>query len=72
LYWGQRLVNLRTSWLAYKICDSNVLQMSTSLSATLPCDKYYALCGVLRLKELEYDSSHSEFQALRAVVLALT
>lgn len=70
--WSRRLFRLRRYYFGYKICPSNVLQLASTLDATLPCDKYYALCGLLRLKSLPYDSSHSERQALEAVILALT
>jgi hypothetical protein len=70
--WCRRLFRLRLYYFEYKICPSNLLQLASSLEATLPCDKYYALCGLLRLKTLKYDSSHSERQALESVILALT
>lgn len=70
--WCRRLFRLRRYYFAYKICPSNVLQLASSLESTLPCDKYYALCGLLRLKNLPYNSSHSERQALESVILALT
>lgn len=70
--WCRRLFRLRLYYFGYKICPSNILQLASSLEATLPCDKYYALCGLLRLKNLEYNSSHSEHQALESVILALT
>jgi hypothetical protein len=70
--WFIRLASLHRLWLWRENCDSNILQIAWSLSATLPCDKYYALCGVLRLKKLKCVSSHTESEAFQAVILALT
>jgi hypothetical protein len=48
-----------------------VLQLASTLSATVPSDKYYALCGMLRLKHVKPNSSHSADDALGVVVEAL-
>jgi hypothetical protein len=70
--WFIRLAGLHRQWPWRENCDSNILQIAWSLSATLPCDKYYALCGVLGLKKLKCVSSHTESEAFQAVILALT
>jgi hypothetical protein len=69
--WFIRLASLHRLWLWRENCDSNILQIAWSLSAILPCDKYFALCEVLRLK-LKCVSSHTESEAFQAVILALT
>lgn len=38
----------------------------------MPSEKYYALCGVLRLKEVVPDSSHTADQALRVIIAELS
>jgi hypothetical protein len=53
------------------LSDANVLQMASELEATVPCDKYYALCGILRLKRVQYNSTHTADRALHTIVEAL-
>ena len=55
-------------------CDmeATILQLAQDLESTVPCDKYYALCGVLGLSEVGYDSGHSAETALTNVISALT
>ncbi|KAK7978612.1 hypothetical protein PG988_006102 [Apiospora saccharicola] len=45
-------------------CDANVLQMASVLTATVPSDRYYALCGILHLKRVKPNASHSADKAL--------
>jgi hypothetical protein len=54
------------------LSDANVLQMASQLEATVPCDRYYALCGILRLKRIQYNSTHTADRALHTIVEALT
>ena len=35
----------------YELSKANFLQAAADLEATIPADKYYALCGILRLKK---------------------
>ncbi|EXJ73535.1 uncharacterized protein A1O5_03296 [Cladophialophora psammophila CBS 110553] len=70
--WCRRIFRLRAYYFNYTLCPSNVLQLATSLDATLPCDKYYALCGVLRLKSVQYQITHTEHEALQNILVALT
>jgi hypothetical protein len=72
--WCRRLWHLRQNYdeaQTYELCDANVLQLASTLSATVPSDKYYALCGMLRLKHVKPNSSHSADDALGVVVEAL-
>ncbi|PSS18868.1 hypothetical protein M430DRAFT_19457 [Amorphotheca resinae ATCC 22711] len=73
--WCRRLEYLRQYYSNHQfsdLSDANVLQMSSELEATVPCDKYYALCGVLRLKRVQYNSTHTADRALHAIIDALT
>jgi hypothetical protein len=72
--WCRRLWYLRQNYdesQTYELCDANVLQLASGLAATVPSDKYYALCGILRLKHVKPDSSHTADQALEAILNAL-
>lgn len=42
--------------------------MATGLGASVPADKIYALCGILRLKNVSYDNKHSADEALQVMV----
>ncbi|KAE9373103.1 hypothetical protein N431DRAFT_544250 [Stipitochalara longipes BDJ] len=42
------------------------------LEATVPCDRYYALCGILRLKRIQYNPTHAADRALHTIIEALT
>jgi hypothetical protein len=55
-------------------CDmeATILQLAQDLESTVPCDKYYALCGVLGLTEVGYDAEHTAEEALNNVMSALT
>ncbi|GIZ40937.1 hypothetical protein CKM354_000425700 [Cercospora kikuchii] len=55
-------------------CDmeATLLQLAENLNSTLPCDKYYALCGILGLSDVKYDSQHSAEQALSNIISHLT
>ncbi|KIW89291.1 uncharacterized protein Z519_10144 [Cladophialophora bantiana CBS 173.52] len=70
--WCRRIFRLRAYYFNYTLCPSNVLQLTTSLDATLPCDKCSALCGVLRLKSIQYQNTHTEHEALQNILVALT
>lgn len=70
--WCKRCIYIRQ--LYSKNCDleATILQLAVELEATIPCDKYYALCGLLGLDNVQYDPRHTLDQALDAVVAALT
>ncbi|KAK8134788.1 heterokaryon incompatibility protein [Apiospora sp. TS-2023a] len=73
--WCRRLWFVRQNYeggRANELCDANVLQMASMLAATVPSDRYYALCGILQLKGVKPDASHSADEALDVVVRALT
>ncbi|KAK8130544.1 hypothetical protein PG999_002924 [Apiospora kogelbergensis] len=57
---------------ANELCDANVMQLASELVATVPADKYYALCGILQLKGVKPSPDHSADQALDVIVRALT
>jgi len=72
--WCRRLWYLRQNYdeaQTYELCDANVLQLASTLSATVPSDKYYALCGMLRLKRVKPNPGHSANEALEVIVNAL-
>jgi len=54
------------------LSDANILQMASELEATVPCDRYYALCGILRLKRIQYNSNHTADRAFYTIIEALT
>lgn len=68
--WCRRLWYLRQNYetQTYELCDANVLQLASGLNATVPSDKYYALCGMLRLKHVQPNPTHSADQALGVIV----
>jgi Heterokaryon incompatibility protein (HET) len=73
--WCRRLEYLRQYYdrsQSSDLSDANVLQMTSELEATVPGDKYYALCGILRLKSVQYNSSHTADEALHAIIQELT
>lgn len=72
--WCRRLWYLRQNYdeaQTYELCDANVLQLASTLSATVPSDKYYALCGMLRLKHIKPNPEHNANEALAVIVDAL-
>lgn len=72
--WCRRLWYLRQNYSEaqnFELSDANVLQLSTDLEATVPADRFYALCGILRLKKLRYNGKHSADEALQNVVSEL-
>jgi len=72
--WCRRLWYLRQNYdeaQTYELCDANVLQLASTLSAKVPSDKYYALCGMLRLKNVKPNPAHSANEALEVIVNAL-
>ncbi len=53
--WCRRLWFLRQNFgeaQTFELSDANVLQLSAGLEATIPADKFYALCGILRIKNV--------------------
>ncbi|RDW57737.1 hypothetical protein BP5796_12538 [Coleophoma crateriformis] len=70
--WCRRLDYLRLRYHNYSLCVANLLQMAQDLEATVEADKFYALCGLLRLKNLGYNGSHTSHQALQAIISELT
>lgn len=42
--------------------------MATGLEASVPADSIYALCGILRLKDVPYNTDHSSDEAFQVVV----
>ncbi|KAH8654001.1 hypothetical protein BGZ60DRAFT_419129 [Tricladium varicosporioides] len=72
--WCRRLFYLRhfyTETEFHHLSEANVLQMATGLEATVPADKIYALCGILKLKDVPYNMNHSADEAFQVVVDAL-
>jgi hypothetical protein len=72
--WCRMLWFLRQNYdeaQTFELCDANVLQLASGLEATVPSDKYYALCGILRLKHVVPNPSHSADEALETIVTAL-
>ncbi|OTA96076.1 hypothetical protein M434DRAFT_376285 [Hypoxylon sp. CO27-5] len=72
--WCRRLWYLRQNYgesQSFELSDANVLQLAAGLEATVPCDKFYALCGVLRLKTVKYDAGHTADEALQNIVAEL-
>lgn len=69
--WCRRLWYLRQNYGNFDLSDANVLQLSADLEATVPADRFYALCSILRLKETRYDAKHSADEALQIVLSEL-
>ena len=71
--WCRRLWYLRQFYREemHELNDANVLQLAYELEATIPSDKYFALCGILRLKSVKSDAKVSADQALHIVMGAL-
>ncbi|KAI0152449.1 hypothetical protein F4776DRAFT_659374 [Hypoxylon sp. NC0597] len=72
--WCRRLWYLRQNYgeaQSFELSDANVLQIAAGLEATVPCDKFYALCGVLRLKSVQYNAQHTADEALQNIVAEL-
>ena len=72
--WCRRLWFLRQNYgeaQSFELSDANVIQLSEGLEATVPADKFYALCGILRLKRLRYDAKHTADEALQNVISEL-
>ncbi|CAJ2500184.1 Uu.00g030370.m01.CDS01 [Anthostomella pinea] len=70
--WCRRLLWLRRRYFNYNLCAASILQMAQGLEAAVPADKYYALCGILRLESLSYNRDHTAHEALQAVCFELT
>lgn len=72
-HWCRHLWYLRQNYgeaQTFELCDANVLQLAAGLEATVPADKFYALCGILRLK-VQYDARHSADEAFQNVISEL-
>ncbi|KAI1408466.1 hypothetical protein F5Y13DRAFT_172519 [Hypoxylon sp. FL1857] len=72
--WCRRLWYLRQNYgetQSFELSDTNVLQLAADLEATVQCDKFYALCGVLRLKSVKYNAGHTADEALQNIVTEL-
>lgn len=69
--WCRRLFYLRRFYIEsefHHLSEANILQMATGLEASVPADKIYALCGILRLKNVSYNIKHSADEAFQVVV----
>jgi len=69
--WCRRLFYLRhfyTQSRFHHLSEANVLQVATDLQATVPADKIYALCGILKLKDVPYNINHTADEAFQVVV----
>ena len=69
--WCRRLFYLRHFYAQsafHHLSEANVLQMATGLQATVPADKIYALCGILKLKDVPYNVNHTADEAFQVVV----
>lgn len=69
--WSRRLFYLRRFYAESKyhhLSDANILQMARGLESSVAADKIYALCGILRLKDVPYNSKHSAEEAFQVVV----
>ncbi|KAI1080456.1 hypothetical protein F5B20DRAFT_97915 [Whalleya microplaca] len=72
--WYRRLWYLRQNYgeaQSFELSNANVLQLAAGLEATVPCDKFYALCGVLRLKSVQYNPGHTADETLQNIVAEL-
>ncbi len=70
--WCKQCTHLREFYSDRCDMEATLLQLAEHLESTVPCDKYYALCGVLGLPDVRYDSTHSTEEALDNVIAALT
>ncbi|KAK0726910.1 hypothetical protein B0T26DRAFT_799051 [Lasiosphaeria miniovina] len=70
--WCKQCAYIRQFYAENCDMEATIFQLAENLEATLPCDKYYALCGVLGLDGISYDPMHTESQALDNIVSALT
>jgi G:T-mismatch repair DNA endonuclease (very short patch repair protein) len=69
--WCRRLFYLRYFYYEsqfHHLSEANILHMATELEASVPADRIYALCGILNLKSISYNSQHSPEEAFHAVV----
>ena len=70
--WCKRCVYIRQFYSESCDMEATLLQLAQDLESTIPCDKYYALCGILGLDNVQYNPLHTAEQALDSVVAALT
>lgn len=69
--WCRRLFYLRHFYNEsefHHLSEANILQMAMGLEASVEADKVYALCGILRLKNVVYNNRHSADEAFQVVV----
>ncbi|PMD32465.1 hypothetical protein L207DRAFT_181733 [Hyaloscypha variabilis F] len=69
--WCRRLWYLRHFYAQsdfHHLSEANILQMATGLDATVPADKVYALCGILKLKDVPYNNNHSTNEAFQIII----
>ncbi|KAI0126591.1 hypothetical protein BJ170DRAFT_629282 [Xylariales sp. AK1849] len=70
--WCKQCSYLRQFYSENCEMEATILQLAEDLEATVPCDKYYALCGILDLETVPYNSAHTAEQALDNLISALT
>ena len=70
--WCKQCHCLREFYAEKLDMEATVLQLAEHLEATVACDKYYALCGILGLKDVLYNANHSAEEALNQILSALT
>ncbi|CAN9309948.1 unnamed protein product [Alternaria sp. RS040] len=70
--WCKQCHCLREFYTEKLDMEATVLQLAEHLEATVACDKYYALCGILGLKDVVYNANHNAEEALNEILSALT
>ncbi|KAK0755058.1 hypothetical protein B0T18DRAFT_400589 [Schizothecium vesticola] len=70
--WCKQCLLLRRFYSAGCDIEATIFQLADNLEATIPCDKYYALCGILNLGDITYSPIDTADQALDKMVTALT
>lgn len=70
--WCKQCLTLREFYADGCDMEATLLQLAENLESTLPCDKYYALSGILGLTSLKYNSEHTAEEALDNIISTLT
>jgi len=70
--WCKQCLILQRFYAADCDMEATIFQLADNLEATIPCDKYYALCGILNLSDVTYSHKDSPDQALDKMIAALT
>jgi hypothetical protein len=70
--WCKRCACIRQFYTEDCDMGATILPLAESLVATIPCDKYYALCGILGLETIQYNPLHTAEEAMDVVIAALT